>query len=236
MLDFRDSSFAAYNTLIEENRKFFYGSVSPQKPTSSFATYSYCSLKRRRRTNGGFLFLFDSTTAFKSIIHAYAYHVRKPMLTLSGGNWSLEQRDFFPPRQQGFLIKVFPKAEAPESRSLMQLRENNFRPRPRCGLGKWENNRRWKCDSSVLDVYSKKRERKEMKPAAKKNSRLRSAALPPTIGLTDDKNRLCTKGLWRGLAGFWSFDKVRKCQRWSSFANLKSLRQKYMNMEKIPQM
>ncbi len=115
-------------TLIEENRKFFYGSVSPQKPTSSFATYSYCSLKRRRRTNGGFLFLFDSTTAFKSIIHAYAYHVRKPMLTLSGGNWSLEQRDFFPPRQQGFLIKVFPKAEAPESRSLMQLRENYFRP------------------------------------------------------------------------------------------------------------
>ena len=33
-----------------------------------------------------------------------------------------------------------------------------------------------------------------------------------------NKNRLCSKGLRRDLTGFWSFDKVRKFESWSSFA------------------
>ncbi len=36
--------------------------------------------------------------------------------------------------------------------------------------------------------------------------------------LNSNKNRLCSKSLWRRLAGFWSFDKVRKFKSWSSFA------------------
>ena len=36
--------------------------------------------------------------------------------------------------------------------------------------------------------------------------------------LSFNKNILCSKGLWRGLAGFRSFDKVRKFKIWSSFA------------------
>ncbi len=36
--------------------------------------------------------------------------------------------------------------------------------------------------------------------------------------LSFNKNILCSKGLWRGLAGFRSFDKVRKLKSWSSFA------------------